>query len=320
MKLTIRWTQVFALSASVLALAACAAGSQEPISADDQEEQNASEADLSTNAAKFVGAFKNSAAAMASGIQNIVFNSDGTFFASVDDARRIEGRYSATAKFVRLSPANGASADAAHGRYTYLRTGDKLRLSLGALTQELVTASTFCEKSNDCTLQTVGANVPACKGQGWVCTAESTCKFSCDRPGAIAQDSTRITAKRTGGLLAPGPAGSCTLGTLYLVDKVMNTLSWNVCIPGSGSGPYVARIGSRPMTARDIGAIERASSQVKPSSQTICGADKPHATLDVTSSRGTTVLADAFYACEGGAKTYVDNIKAVFDALDKLSL
>ena len=47
----------------------------------------------------------------------------------------------------------------------------------------------------------------------------------------------------------------------------------------------------------------------------ICGADKPMKTLKVTVGGVETEYKDSFYACQGGA-TYIDNIGAVFSALN----
>jgi len=53
---------------------------------------------------------------------------------------------------------------------------------------------------------------------------------------------------------------------------------------------------------------------VKLTTETICGADKPFMTLEVTSPAGVKKYTDSFYSCMGEGP-FVDNIDGVFSTM-----
>jgi hypothetical protein len=311
------------LSACLLPVfAGCASEALDPA---DQEEAEATESDLSANAQRLVGVYRGSATS--AGIENLVLKADGTFIATGDtgvrcvrapcpSTFRIGGRFSATKNYLRL---NGSSADLGNGffgRYAHKLIGGKLALSSTGRSSALNKEVSFCEAAVDCEGQ--GLSVPRCMtaGGGLTCSATNACGYSCGS-NPIPANASKISASSGGGFVRPGPAGSCALGASFSLDMKSRTLTWKMCNYAE-SGPYQSVTGTRTISHSELGTFERAAAEVKTSTSTICGADKPFKTIDVVSRSGSTTLTDAFYSCNGPGN-YVDNIEAVLSAFETLA-
>jgi hypothetical protein len=194
----------------------------------DLEETAASADELSANAQRFVGAYRGQSSVQPPSFQGLVFKLDGTFFGDVDTGIRcitapcpssahLEGRYSATKNYLRLTPKSGATSNGFYGRYRYTLAGDKLTIkssSLGAswsntLDKEL----SYCAQPSDCAGQ--GLIHPMCVGS-WTCGASkaNSCGYKCGIVLPPASEiwpasATKLVAESSGGgFRPPPPAGS----------------------------------------------------------------------------------------------------------------
>ena len=132
------------LFSALLTLPGCAADSSSSVDEASEEEAAASEDALHANARLLVGTYRGNAERIPA-FQGVVFKSDGTFFADVDTGIRcvqapcpssvhLEGRYTATQRFVRLMPASGSPSNL-HGAYRYHLSSGHLTLAREALGQ-----------------------------------------------------------------------------------------------------------------------------------------------------------------------------------------
>lgn len=159
----------------------------------DAEETAASEDELSTNATKLVGAFHGEASAHPPTFEGLVFKADGTFFGDVDTGIRcfrapcpssahVEGKFSATKNYLRLTPKSGPSSTQYYGRYRYTLAGDKLSLSSTALSatwsNTLDKEASYCAQPSDCAAQ--GLIHPMCVGS-FTCgvSKANVCGYKC---------------------------------------------------------------------------------------------------------------------------------------------
>ena len=303
----------------------------------DAEEAAASEDELSTNAAKLVGAFQGGSSVQPPTFEGLVFKQDGTFFGDLDTGIRcvrapcpsgahLEGRFSATKNYLRLSPKSGPSTTQFYGRYRYTIVGKKLSLSSTALaagwSNTLEKASSYCAQPSDCAAQ--GLMHPMCVGS-WTCGASTanTCGYKCGIVTPPAShiwptSATKLVAVNSGGgFRPPPPAGStCAIGrATYTLDRATRHLAWETCESPDNVTPAHTTTGSTTITVAELATVNAAMNGVTIATEDMCGADKPLYQIKVTTPAGEKTYTDSFYKCQGGSRTYVDGINDVFSAL-----
>jgi hypothetical protein len=306
------------------------------------EETAATQDELTSNAARLVGAFHDAGGSVRPPtFEGIVFQQSGDFFADVDTGIRcimapcpsnvrLTGRFTATRNYLRLLPKAGQQAEGFHGRYRYtLTTTGKLSLSRAGAgwqnwTNKLEKGNSYCAEPTDCNGQSIIH--PMCVGS-WTCGAQRSCGWQCGVPVPTSAiwpaDSKQLVAESPGGgFVPPAPPGStCGLGKQkYSLDVATRKLSWEQCDWQDNNQPLHLSTGSRLITAAELATVNTAMNDVTLSAGDICGADKPMLSIKVTSpSQGTKTYTDSFYSCMGGDRTYVDNIDGVFGALRDLA-
>jgi hypothetical protein len=136
-------------------------------------------------------------------------------------------------------------------------------------------------------------------------------------------DAMKLVATDSGGGHVPQPpAGSeCALSeATYTLTVAGRALNWMFCVAGAtASDPYKKQTGARALSEAEYAQAQVALSALKVVTQAGCGADKSLRKVFVTTPRGEFEYVDSFYFCQGGGKTYVDNIDGVFTALNQLS-
>jgi hypothetical protein len=137
-------------------------------------------------------------------------------------------------------------------------------------------------------------------------------------------DAKSLAADSPGGGFTPTPpAGStCAFGEQhYKVDLETRAFSSERCTPGAAQGdPLQIEKISRTLTPAELATVDTAMRQLTPPKNLEnCGADKGVYTVTVSTPRGDTTYYDSIYACQGGGKTYVDQIDGVFEAFGKLA-
>jgi hypothetical protein len=137
-------------------------------------------------------------------------------------------------------------------------------------------------------------------------------------------DAQKLVADSPGGGFTPmPPAGSaCAYGAQkYAVDLATKAFTYERCTNGAtATDPLVLAKGGRTITSVELGTIDAAMKGLTPPKDPkACGADKGVYTVIVTSPRGDATFYDSFYACNGGGKSYVDNIDGVFEAFRLLA-
>lgn len=302
----------------------------------DAEESAATEDELSTNAAKLVGAFHGESSAHPPTFEGLVFKQDGTFFGDVDTGIRcfrapcpsnahLEGKFSATKNYLRLSPKSGAATQF-YGRYRYTITGDKLSLSSATLgagwSNTLNKEASYCAQPSDCAAQ--GLIHPMCVGS-FTCGASkpNVCGYKCGIVLPPANEiwpasATKLVAVNSGGgFRPPPPAGStCAIGrATYTLDRATRHLAWETCESVDNVTPAHTVTGSTTITVAELAKVNAAMNGVSIATGDICGADKPLYQIKVTTPAGEKTYTDSFYQCQGGNRTYVDGINEVFTAL-----
>ncbi len=330
----------FALSLGVafVSLQGCASNTSPGDEADD-EEAAASEADLSANAKKLVGAFQDAGGSVRPPtFQGIVFESNGTFFADVDtgircvrapcpSGARLEGKFTATANYVRLTAKTpGGEGAAFYGRYRYTLTpaGKKLHLSradFGATwSNDLASKPSYCQQPKDCEGQNI--ITPMCVGS-WTCgnASANQCGWKCGVPVSPIwpADASKLVAESPGGGFTPPPppGSTCAIGhSKYSLDIATKQITWETCDWTGDGSPMHLKTGVTTATAAEMVKINAAMNAVKLTGRdNMCGADKPLLTIKVTSPAGEKTYTDSFYSCWGDGRTFVDNIDGVFGAL-----
>lgn len=331
-----------ALLGSALAFApGCAVDAPEDEA--DLEEAASSEDELSARAQRFVGAYHGQSSVRPPTFEGLVFKLDGTFFGDVDTGIRciqapcpssvhLEGRYTATKSYLRLSPKSGP-ANGFYGRYRYVFAGEKLTLSSTSIgagwSNSLSKKISYCAQPTDCGGQ--GLIVPSCMGS-WTCgsgigsQSSNTCGWKCGSfppppPPADAiwpASATKLVAESFGsGFTPPPPPGSnCALGRQkYALDRSTRKLTWEACDRTGSNAPLLLKTGSATITTAELTAVNQAMNVVAVATDDACGADKPLMQIKVTTPAGETTYTDSFYRCDGGTRIYVDNIGGVFSAL-----
>src|SRR5262249_113050 len=97
-------------------------------------------------------------------------------------------------------------------------------------------------------------------------------------------------------------------------------MTFDICTNAGGpSGPLQNTKGTQKLDATEQGTIDAAMKALVVSKSTACGADKGPYTVTVTTPRGTKTYYASFSICNGGGKTYVDNIDGVFSAFGKFT-
>lgn len=341
MNLKLALSALIIAGSGFVAVPGCVADASDPREDGESEGIVASQDELTTSAARLVGAFHGAGgAARPPTFEGIVFQQSGDFFADVDTGLRcvrapcpshvrLVGRFRATRNHVRLSPRAGESPQSFHGLYRYTLANDKLTLSRAgapwsAWANTLDKELSYCAQPTDCEAQSLIH--PMCAGS-WTCGGERSCGWSCGVPVPDAiwpADRTRLVAESPGGgFVPPAPPGStCTLGARkYSLDVETRMLSWEVCEFSGPGTPLHVVTGSRTLSRAELEAVSSAMLDVKLATDEVCGADKPLLSIKVTSaSQGTRTYTDSFYSCMGGDRTYVDHIDGVFSALGDLAL
>lgn len=312
---------------SLLALGGCAADAQD----NGDEDTEASEGELSSSAQKLVGAYTGTSSRPPT-FEGLVFQQDGHFFADIDtgircvrapcpSSARVEGLYTATAKYVTLKPAMGQAPTTWHGKYGYSLSGKKLALTRkdwSGWSESMTHEISYCAEAKDCNAQSLIH--PMCVG-AWSC-ASNACSYKCGvvpvDPGIWPADATQLVAENAGGgFVAPPPAGStCAVGRAkYTFDVATKKLAWEECSWNDQGKPFHMETGSRTLTAAEIKKIDAAMDGVSIAKEKICGADKPMLNVAVTTPAGKKTYTDAFYSCLGGNRTFVNGIDEVFSAM-----
>ncbi len=315
-----------AAGATLLAVPGCAADSSDGVDEGAAEEEGSSQEELNANGRKLVGAFVGQGANHPPGFQGLVFKSDGSFLADIDTGircittpcpshERLEGTYTATKNYVRLSAKGSQSANL--GRYRYTLQGENLTLSRGNWNDALTKETSYCAMPSDCHGQNLMQ--PKCIGS-WQCGTSNECHYACGvRPatGVWPADATKLTSQSSGGGFTPPPppGSTCGLGALkFELDVATKTLTYETCKFVSWQTPLTKQTGTKVLSATELASIVSAAKAVKVSTSDICGADKPVLTMTVTApSTGTKTYKDSFYACNGNG-TYVDGIDEVNSA------
>jgi hypothetical protein len=327
-------TAAIFLASAFATLPGCAADA--PQDEADQEEAAASEDELSSNAQRFVGAFHGEGSVRPPSFEGLVFKLDGTFFGDVDTGIRciqapcpsnvhLEGRYTSTKNYLRLSPKSGP-ANGFYGRYKVAFAGDNFTLtstSIGAgWSNTLSKEISYCAQPSDCAGQ--GLIHPMCVGS-WTCgvSKANACGYKCGivTPPANAiwpASATKLVAETAGGgFTPPPPAGStCALGRRkYTLDRATRALAWETCNWTSDGSPLHLKTGTTTITVAELAAVNAAMNHLTLATGDLCGADKPLLQIKVTTPAGEKTYSDSFYSCNGGNRTYVDGIDGVFGAL-----
>ena len=127
-------------------------------------------------------------------------------------------------------------------------------------------------------------------------------------------DATKVVAKMSGGFMPPPPAGStCSNGQEYTFTRATKKLAWKSCDWNNGLARHWTT-GQKTLTKTDLTKIDAAMNAASVAGRDMCGADKPYATLTVSTPAGDKKYVDSFYACQGGNNVYIDNIDGVFGA------
>jgi hypothetical protein len=302
----------------------------------DLEEAAASEDELSSNAQRFVGAFQAEGSARPPTFHGLVFKLDGTFFGDLDTGIRcitapcpsgahLEGRYTSTKNYLRLSPKSGP-ANGYYGRYKVAFSGAKFTLTSAAIgagwSNTFTKEISYCAQPSDCAGQ--GLIHPMCVGS-WTCGASkpNACGYKCGivtPPGSQIwpASATKLVAQNSGGgFRPPPPAGStCAIGSSkYTLDRATRHLAWETCESPDNIAPAHTKTGSTTITVAELAAVNAAMNDVTVATEDMCGADKPLYQIIVTTPAGQKTYTDSFYRCQGGNRTYVDGINGVFSAL-----
>lgn len=230
-------------------------------------------------------------------VERLVIRGDGTFVADVDTGVRCvtapcpshvaaSGHFRVTDDVLELRPHEGDPPTEVHGRY-------RVRLAETMLTLEPTTSRAGAAPL-------VVTRVPPVFGD----------------------DATALVASSAGGGFAPAPppGSTCTVGAeRYRFERAERTLAFERCAEAAPGRPLAPRAGRRTLTDDDAARVERAARAVAPSTQVICGTDKPLLELTVASRAGTRAFADAFYACRGEGRVYVDGLDPLFAVLRELA-
>jgi hypothetical protein len=327
------------VASGLFALPGCAADAGDTAGPDSEETAGVSQDELTSSAARLVGAFHGSNAGRPPSFDGIVFKQSGDFLADVDTGIRcvrapcpsnvrLNGKFTATRTFITLSPVTPtAPMHTFHGKYRYKLVGDKLSLTRdGAEWQSwsnaLAKSDSYCAEATDCAGQML--IVPACVGQ-FTCGEQRSCGFDCGLPETSIwpSDKKQLVAESSGGgFTAPPPPGStCAVGAQkYTLDVASRKLSSVRCEFDNTSGTLKPVNGARTISSADLAKVDAAMKDVTISNDEICGADKPFLTLKVTSAaHGEKTYTDSFYSCMGGGRTFVDNIESAFGALRELA-
>lgn len=314
----------------------CAADTTDAEDDGDAEEAETSADELSANASKFIGAFHGQGSVRPPTFQGLVFKINGTFFGDVDTGIRcittpcpsgehLEGKFTATKNYLTLSSKTGSRAGF-YGRYRYSfsRGSFKLtRASFGASwSNKLSKEISYCAQPSDCGGQ--GLIHPMCVGS-WTCgaTNANSCGYKCGITPPPASEiwpasATKLVAQNSGGgFRPPPPAGStCAIGyAKYSLDRSTRRLTWESCETPDNIAPATMKTGATTLTVAELAAVDTAMNGVTIATEDMCGADKPLYQITVTSPAGDKTYTDSFYRCQGGGRTYVDGINAVFSAL-----
>lgn len=299
----------------------------------DAEEAQASQDELNATAQRFVGAFHGQGAVRPPSFDGLVFKLDGTFFGDVDTGIRcikapcpsnvhVEGSYSATRSYLRLTAKAGTQSSDFYGRYKYTLAGDKLSLSRTAngstWTEKFDKELSYCAQPSDCD----GQNLihVMCVG-GWTCGDTNSCGYKCGIPAGSAiwpASATKLVAESSGGGFAPPPppGSTCAIGRQkYSLDRATRVMTSETCELAGANKPLHLKTGTTTITVAELAKINKAMDAVKVATTDMCGADKPLEQIKVTTPAGEKTYTDSFYRCQGGARTYIDGIGEVFAAM-----
>ncbi len=130
-----------------------------------------------------------------------------------------------------------------------------------------------------------------------------------------------VATSEGGGFAPPPPPGStCILGVArYAVAVSAKTLHFERCM-ATGAAPFQLVKGDRTLSPAEFATVDTAMRGLTSVvDKTACGTDKPRYTVSVKTPRGAMTYEDAFYACQGGGKLYVENIDELLDVLAKLA-
>lgn len=299
----------------------------------DAEEAAATEDELTATAKKLVGAFHGQGTVRPPTFEGLVFNSDGTFFGDLDTGIRcivapcpssahLEGKYTATPRYLRLTAKAGTKTNDFYGRYKYSLAGEKLSLSRTtdgqAWSQKLDKEASYCAQAADCGSQ--GLIHPMCAPGGWTCTEQNTCAFHCGAPVSAIwpASATKLVAQSSGGGHAPPPppGSTCAVGAQkYTLDRATRVMAFEVCELVAAGSPFATKKGQTTVTLAELAKINKAMDGVSIATEDMCGADKPFLNITVTTAAVEKTYTDSFYRCQGGARTYVDGIDEVFSAM-----
>src|SRR5688572_25910597 len=156
-----------ALGCSALAAPGCAADA-DPMDEADAEEAASSEAEISAASKKLVGAYHHSGGGFRPPtFQGLVLSADGSFFADVDTGIRcvrapcpshvrLEGKFTATKSYLRLTAKAGAEPSSFYGRFKYTanKDGDLSLTRAGqdwsGWSNDLSKENSYCGEPTDC--------------------------------------------------------------------------------------------------------------------------------------------------------------------------
>jgi len=343
------------LAAAATTAVACATPTEE--TSDDPAEESADE--LTAAGRKLVGSYQRSSGDLRALVltTEAASPSSNRFFAVVRTGivcvvapcpteARVEGTFTATGRYVKLSPKYGgdfatrAAADKLRGKYKYILVplgGDNAKLKLTPATQpggtisainipgSLEKVTSYCiddtTAAQDC--QGQGLAQPRCAapppgsgaGAGWQCSNDNRCHYSCAIPSPIwPATATKLVAENKGGGYMPmPPAGSeCSGQSKYSLDMATKKVSWEVCKFTNWTTPFTKETGVTQLDASGMAKINAAMNGLT-LQQHNCGADKPLLQISVTAGGATKTYKDSFYSCMGDG-LYVDNIDSVFFA------
>jgi hypothetical protein len=302
----------------------------------DAEEAAATEDELSATAQRFIGAYHGEGTVRPPSFDGLVFKLDGTFFGDVDTGIRcikapcpsnvrVEGRYSATKNYLRLTAKAGTPTNDFYGRYKYTLAGEKLSISRtvngAAWSEKLDKALSYCAEASDCGSQ--GLIHPMCVGSFTCGTSKAnSCGYKCGitpvDSGIWPASATKLVAESPGGGFTPPPppGSTCAIGhQKYSLERATRVMTFETCDFTGTNKPLHLTTGTTTITAAELAKINKAMDGVKVATSDMCGADKPFLTIKVTTPAGEKAYTDSFYRCQGGDRVYVDGIDAVFGAM-----
>lgn len=117
----------------------------------------------------------------------------------------------------------------------------------------------------------------------------------------------------------PPPGSTCApRKARHELDLATRSYHFERCV-STGAGPFTTKTGTLVLDEKEVATVVAAmKALVDTRIGGGCGADKDELMVSITTPSKTATYYDSFYACQGGGRTYVDEIDGVFKAFDAL--